>query len=81
MDTSATIENFFWASIVMKAMPTAGDARKANLKRRFDAECKQYVVLSLAEMLHQPTGHIYHGSSDELLEEVVGKVRAVRDEL
>ena len=75
------IEEFFWAALVFKAMPTAGDREKSRLQRRFATECGQYVALKFGEMTNQPTGQTYRGSSDEFLAECVEKARAIRDEL
>jgi len=78
VSTSETIEEYFWAAVVMQAAMTANDSQKNILKQKLGTECKQYVTVKLGEMLGKPTSHIYNGTSAQLLAETVTKARAIR---
>ena len=85
-DFAETIERYFWAAIIMNVMPTTdpnkgeGKARMDNLKRRLDTERARFVSLDLATALKQPTSHIFPGSTEELLNQIVAKANLLDEE-
>jgi hypothetical protein len=75
-------EEFFWAHLVTQAFPFADEAKKKVLKRRFSAECKQYVALSLSEELSRLKQETPHSrKSEEFFSDVIEKAQAMRDDI
>jgi len=73
-----TNEKYFWSRL---AYGLSHKNTFKKIQKRFATECNLYVALTLAEVLKEPAKDLYHGSSEQFLDEVVEKSRAFIREL